>query len=53
MIEDIISVRQLTVKRIYQELIKTKIEKSRAEEFGVILWKLNVYLYGRMFGYLS
>ena len=33
LIEDMISVRQLTVKRIYQELIKTKIEKSRAEEF--------------------
>ena len=33
LIEDMISVRQLTVKRIYHELIKTKIEESRAEEF--------------------
>ena len=29
LIEDMISVRQLTVKRIYHELFKTKIEKSR------------------------
>lgn len=32
LVEDMISVRQLTVKRIY-ELIKTNIEESRAEEF--------------------
>ena len=33
LIEDMISVRQLTVKRIYHELIKKRIEETRAEEF--------------------
>ena len=32
LVEEMISVRQLTVKRIYHEMIKTKIEESRAEK---------------------
>ena len=38
-VEDMIPVRQLTIKLIYHELFKTKFEESRAEAFWLILWK--------------